>query len=74
MINEGVMDVDLFFTHCHYDHIIGLPFFKAIYYPSINVDIWSGHLDGKMSTQGNGQSVHQPAVVPRQDRISARQR
>src|SRR6187551_716715 len=34
MLNDEVRDVDLFFSHCHYDHIIGLPFFKAIYYPS----------------------------------------
>ncbi len=51
MLNDQVRDVDLFFTHCHYDHIIGLPFFKAIYYPAIDLRIWSGHLDGKMTTR-----------------------
>ncbi|TCL68333.1 phosphoribosyl 1,2-cyclic phosphodiesterase [Rhizobium sp. BK251] len=51
LLEEGVTDVDLFFSHCHYDHIIGLPFFKAIYYPRINLNIWSGHLAGKMSTR-----------------------
>ncbi|MGZ2383793.1 phosphoribosyl 1,2-cyclic phosphodiesterase [Rhizobium brockwellii] len=32
LLADSVSDVDLFFSHCHYDHIIGLPFFKAIYY------------------------------------------
>jgi phosphoribosyl 1,2-cyclic phosphodiesterase len=51
MIQEDVTEVDLFFTHSHYDHIIGLPFFKAIYHPTTALNIWSGHLDGKMSTR-----------------------
>jgi phosphoribosyl 1,2-cyclic phosphodiesterase len=35
----------------HYDHIIGLPFFEPIYTPRVTVDLWSGHLAGKMSTR-----------------------
>ncbi|EJZ19233.1 MBL fold metallo-hydrolase, partial [Rhizobium sp. Pop5] len=64
LIAEGVSDVDLFFSHCHYDHIIGLPFFKAIYYPSINVNIWSGHLDGKMSTREMVEQFISPPWFP----------
>ncbi|WP_337267156.1 MBL fold metallo-hydrolase [Oryzifoliimicrobium ureilyticus] len=51
ILDENIEKVDLFFSHCHYDHIIGLPMFKAIYYPSTEVTIWSGHLDGKMTTK-----------------------
>ena len=28
---QGVKDFDLFFSHCHLDHIIGLPFMKPLY-------------------------------------------
>ena len=26
LVESGVDDFDVFFTHCHYDHILGLPF------------------------------------------------
>ncbi|ESZ69505.1 beta-lactamase [Mesorhizobium sp. L103C119B0] len=47
----GVTDFDLFFTHCHYDHVIGLPAFKPIYERGIKVTLWSGHLAGRMTTR-----------------------
>lgn len=50
LLAEGVRDFDLIFTHCHYDHIIGLPFFTPLYLMETNVRLWSGHLAGKMST------------------------
>jgi len=48
---SGVTDFDLFFTHCHYDHIIGLPAFKPIYERGFKVTLWSGHLAGRMTTR-----------------------
>lgn len=47
---EGVTSINLFFTHFHYDHVIGLPFFKPLYDPRIDVAVWSGHMAGIMST------------------------
>ena len=47
----GAREVDLFFTHSHYDHIIGLPFCDPIYDPNVKVNIWSGHLAGKTTTR-----------------------
>src|ERR671932_382197 len=46
---EGVADLDLFFTHCHYDHILGLPFFAPLYEGRSRVILWSGHLNGAMT-------------------------
>ncbi len=48
---EGMERADLFFTHCHYDHIIGLPFFKPLYDPGAALTVWSGHLAGVMTTR-----------------------
>lgn len=48
---SGVTDFDLFFTHCHYDHIIGLPVFAPIYDRSVKIALWSGHLAGRMTTR-----------------------
>lgn len=51
LLAEGVSDVDLLFTHCHYDHIIGLPFFTPLYRHGARTVFWSGHLAGRMTTQ-----------------------
>jgi len=48
---EDVAECDLFFSHCHYDHIVGLPFFAPLFCPRSSVTMWSGHLNGQRSTK-----------------------
>ena len=43
-------EFDLFFTHCHYDHIEGLPFFRPLHSSEWTGRIWTGHLGGRMTT------------------------
>ena len=31
LAGEGVTEFDLFLSHWHYDHIIGLPFFRPLW-------------------------------------------
>lgn len=50
LIEQERGEVDLLFSHCHYDHIEGLPFFRPLYSCEWNVRIWSGHMAGRMST------------------------
>jgi phosphoribosyl 1,2-cyclic phosphodiesterase len=38
------IDADLFFTHTHFDHICGLPFFAPVYTPGSKIRMWAGHL------------------------------
>ena len=64
LIAEGVRNFDLFFTHSHYGHIIGLPFFFPIYYPDASVRVWAGHLDGRMTTREMMDSFIQPPWFP----------
>ncbi|MDA8870445.1 MBL fold metallo-hydrolase [Rhizobiaceae bacterium] len=40
----------MFFTHCHYDHISGLPFFAPFFDEASTVNVWSGHLKGPDKT------------------------
>ena len=50
-LRAAVTELDLFFTHCHYDHIIGFPFFSPLYDKSIQISLWSGHLAGHLTTR-----------------------
>jgi phosphoribosyl 1,2-cyclic phosphodiesterase len=47
---EGLKRLDMFFSHCHWDHIFGIPFFMPFYRGSMKIRIWSGHLAGVMTT------------------------
>ena len=61
---EGIKALDLFFTHCHYDHIIGLPFFPLMFDPEAEVAFWSGHLEGRMTTLEMIKSFMRPPWFP----------
>ncbi len=38
------VNVDLFYSHTHFDHIAGLPFFSPCYDSRSQIRIWAGHL------------------------------
>ena len=40
-------ELDLFYSHTHFDHICGLPFFAPCYDARSRIRIWAGHLNGK---------------------------
>lgn len=40
---------DLFLTHTHLDHIVGLPFFAPMYDSKNRIRLWAGHLQPKMT-------------------------
>jgi phosphoribosyl 1,2-cyclic phosphodiesterase len=41
---QGPLDIDLFLTHSHLDHMVGVPFFPPLFDPASKVRFWSGHL------------------------------
>lgn len=49
--DAGNQEIDLLFSHTHFDHISGLPFFAPLYNKECTVNIWSGHLEGVMTTE-----------------------
>ncbi|HZD89021.1 MAG TPA: MBL fold metallo-hydrolase [Pseudolabrys sp.] len=36
--------IDIFFTHCHLDHITGLPFFAPLFAEGRQIRLWAGNL------------------------------
>ena len=47
---EGTrVDADLYFTHTHFDHVCGLPFFRPLFEPQNRFRLWAGHLRGAMT-------------------------
>jgi phosphoribosyl 1,2-cyclic phosphodiesterase len=47
LVEETITEIDLFFSHAHYDHILGLPYFHPAYRNKTKLRIWAGHmLDG----------------------------
>ena len=40
----SVVDADMLFTHTHFDHVSGLPFFMPMYKPGNQFRLWAGHL------------------------------
>jgi len=47
---DGVrLDADIYFTHTHFDHVCGLPFFRPLFEPQNRFRLWAGHLRGAMT-------------------------
>ena len=44
LVAEAPLSTDLFFTHTHFDHVCGLPFFKPFFQPKNEFRLWAGHL------------------------------
>jgi phosphoribosyl 1,2-cyclic phosphodiesterase len=47
---EGHAALSLYFTHCHYDHILGLPFFKPLFHRNTAVTVSAGHMADASTT------------------------
>lgn len=60
----GPGEIDIFLTHSHYDHVIGLPFFAPLYIRETKVTLWSGHLAGRMTTRQLLARIMEPPLFP----------
>ena len=64
ILREDETELNLFFTHSHYDHIIGLPFFGPLHKPHMAVNIASAHLEGSMTTRDMVAQLMRPPWFP----------
>ena len=44
LLTNKHLELDLFLTHTHFDHVCGFPFFGPVFKPDTQLRIWSGHL------------------------------
>ncbi len=51
LVARSEKSVDLLFSHCHFDHIEGLPFFTPAYTQGYAIQFWSGHRPGVNATR-----------------------
>jgi phosphoribosyl 1,2-cyclic phosphodiesterase len=51
LVAEAPLNTDILFTHTHFDHVCGLPFFKPFFQPQNEFRLWAGHL-------GEGMTMH----------------
>ena len=48
---QTIRKIDLMYTHVHYDHIEGAPFFAPFFSHDFQIDVWMGKLDGAKGTE-----------------------
>ncbi|MBM3488048.1 MAG: MBL fold metallo-hydrolase [Alphaproteobacteria bacterium] len=58
------LDADLFLTHTHFDHIVGLPFFRQAFNPANRLRIWAGHLRPQTGVETVLRSMMTPPLFP----------
>lgn len=61
---KKLQKLNMFFTHCHYDHISAFPFFAPFFNPKATVDVWSGHLEGPDKTREMIRDYMRPPFFP----------
>lgn len=64
LIARAELSVDVLFSHCHFDHIEGLPFFGPVYTEGHHVRFWSGHRNGADATRRMIQDFLRPPFFP----------
>jgi phosphoribosyl 1,2-cyclic phosphodiesterase len=61
---EDIRDIDLFFSHCHFDHIMGLPFLRTLYEADASVRIHAGHFEDAMTCREMIERFMAPPYFP----------
>ena len=58
------LDLDLLLSHCHVDHLIGLPFFQPAFNKTTSMRLWAGHLSPRDHLEGMLAQLMVPPLLP----------
>jgi len=58
------LNADLLLTHCHLDHVSGLPFFAPLFAPQHALRIWAGNLIPKFCLEKTLRTMMSPPLFP----------
>ncbi len=57
-------DADILLTHCHYDHVLGIPFFAPLFQPGHTFRFWCGNLLPEFRLQAVVQQMMSAPLFP----------
>lgn len=60
----GPIEADIFLSHCHLDHIAGLPFFTPFFVPRHSFRLWAGNLLPAHNIEGVMRTMMNPPLFP----------
>jgi phosphoribosyl 1,2-cyclic phosphodiesterase len=60
----GNIEADILFSHCHMDHVCGVPFFAPFYDARHRVRLWAGNLLPKGTLEAAIRSIMSPPLFP----------
>lgn len=60
----AAVEADILFSHCHMDHVCGVPFFAPFYGAQHRIRLWAGNLLPKGSLQAAIRSIMSPPLFP----------
>ena len=60
----GQIETDILFSHCHMDHVCGVPFFAPFYGAQHRIRLWAGNLLPKGTLEAAIRSIMTPPLFP----------
>lgn len=64
LASEGPLEADVYFSHTHFDHICGIPFFSPAFDARSSFRMWAGHLLPEYGLCEVLQSMMRPPLFP----------
>ena len=64
MKSGATVDADLFLSHCHLDHVAGLPFFAPLFADRHSLRIWAGNLPPDLPLKAALRTMMSPPLFP----------
>lgn len=65
LLREGrAIDADILLSHCHYDHVGGIPFFTPFYIPQHRFRLWAGNLLPDFTLKATLQAMMRAPLFP----------